>query len=118
MKLNLGMLLFCAMNFAHGETLTQQSYDQQIKHYTEIIQQTKSILDEPNSKADAKMQSQAFCDRLDAYEQIAKLSRENANLELASIMLMASESYLNRQQDSLSGSGMTSAVFCAGKIKQ
>ena len=120
MKLKRSVFLFCSVmiSFSHAEVLTQTDYDQQIQHHMQIIQQTKAVLDEPNSKADANQQSQAFCDRLNAYEQIAKLSKDNANLEMASIMLMASQSFLDKQKARLGGSGMTAEVFCAGKIKQ
>lgn len=118
MKLKLVLLLSVAsIGFAHAEAITQQDYDQHIEHYTQVIKQTKVILDDPDSKADAKMQSQALCDRLNAYEQIAQLSKENSQLELAPMMLMVAQTYLNKQQKSLTKSGMSTNVFCAGKIK-
>ncbi len=103
---------------AKAETLTQQAYDAKIQQYTDIVNQTKSILEEHSAQADGAVQSQAFCDRLNAYEQIAKLSQENIQLELAPVMLMAAQRYLDRQQASLTKSGMTSAVFCAGKTSK
>lgn len=118
MKLKLGALIFCMMSLARAETLTQQQYDQQIQHHTEVIKQTKAVLDVPGSKADAEQQSQALCDRLNAYEQIAQLSKDNPELELSSIRLVASELYLNQQKASLGNAGMSIAVFCSGKIKQ
>ena len=50
-------------------------------------------------------------------EQIAQLSKENSQLELAPMMLMVAQTYLNKQQKSLTKSGMSTNVFCAGKIK-
>ena len=118
LKRALSTLAFCAVGFhAHAEPLPQQDYDRQIQHYTQLIQKTKAILDEPDSAADADAQSQAFCDRLNAYQQIVKLSQENLKLDLAPMMLKISQAYLEKQQQSLSSSGMTAGVFCAGKIK-
>ena len=118
LKRALSTLAFCAVGFhAHAEPLPQQDYDRQIQHYTQLIQKTKAILDEPDSAADADTQSQAFCDRLNAYQQIARLSQENLKLDLAPMMLKISQAYLEKQQQSLSSSGMTAGVFCAGKIK-
>ena len=115
MKLKLaGCLLFIA-GLSHAEVLTQQAYDQKIQQHMQVIQHTKAILDQPDSQADAKQQSQALCERLSAYEQIALLSKENPSLEMASVMLMASQNFLDRQKASLGDAGMTASVFCAGK---
>ena len=108
MKLKLAGCLLCTASLSHAEVLTQQAYDQK-------IQQTKAILDQPDRQADAKQQSQALCERLNAYEQIASLSKENLSLEMASVMLMASQNFLDRQKSSLGDSGMTASGFCAGK---
>lgn len=115
MKLKLAGCLLYTASLSHAEVLTQQAYDQKIQQHMQIIQQTKAILDQPDRQADAKQQSQALCERLNAYEQIASLSKENLSLEMASVMLMASQNFLDRQKSSLGDSGMTASGFCAGK---
>lgn len=120
MKLKLAFtfsLCLTGIRLAHAEVLTQQDYDQKVEQHRQVIQQTKVILDDPESKADAKTQSQALCDRLNAYEQIAQLSQDNPTLDLAPMMLMVARTYLDKQQKSLTKSGMTSGAFCAGKLK-
>jgi len=41
-----------------------------------------------------------------------KLSEENSQLEMASIMYMAAKNFLDRQQQSLTKSGMTTGAMC------
>lgn len=44
--------------------LTQAEYDAQIQKYTEQVNATKSILDNPKVTYDLKTQKQAFCSRI------------------------------------------------------
>lgn len=100
------------MQTVQAEPLTQQTYDAQMQHYLDVIKATKPILDDPKSTADASEKSQSFCQRIDAYQQIVKLSEENSQLEMASIMYMAAKNFLDRQQQSLTKSGMTTGAMC------
>lgn len=97
---------------ARAEQLTQQSYDQQMQYYLDVIKASKPILDDPTSTADTTARSQAFCQRIDAYQNIVKLSEENNQLDMASVMHMAAKNFLDRQQQSLTKSGMTTAAMC------
>jgi hypothetical protein len=109
-------LLTCTVlslsQMAQSEVLTQQNYDAQIQHYLDVIKATKPILDDPKSTADASAKSEAFCQRIDAYQRIVKLSEDNSQLDMASIMHMAAKNFLDRQQQSLTKSGMTTGAMC------
>ena len=95
-----------------AEPLSQSAYDQFISVQTKIVNETKHILDEDDQKADAQTQRQAFCNRLKAYEDIQKVSEENSDLSMAPTMAMIARNFLERQDQSLTKSGMTASVFC------
>ncbi|WP_086206577.1 hypothetical protein [Acinetobacter sp. ANC 4648] len=108
------MLVMSNLSYAElVQTLSQDQYNQLLQQYTAQVNETKKILDDPKVKFDAATQKQAFCTRLTAYQQIADMSKANITLESASIMLMAANSFLERQKQSFIDSGMTEQVFCA-----
>ncbi|WP_010111477.1 hypothetical protein [Acinetobacter sp. P8-3-8] len=99
------------------QKLTQDEYNKKIQEYTDQVNATKLVLDEPNSTTDAKQQKEAFCSRLDAYQNIALISKENIQLDTANMMFIIANNFLDRQKQSLKASGMTSEVFCSVKVK-
>lgn len=99
------------------QKLTQDEYNKKIQEYTDQVNATKLVLDEPNSMTDAKQQKEAFCSRLEAYQNIALISKENIQLDTANMMFMIANNFLDRQKQSLEASGMTSDVFCSVKVK-
>ena len=101
-----------------NQKLTQAQYDQQIEHYTAQVNATKLILDDPNAQSDASAQKQAFCSRIKAYHQIAELSKQNIELDMASAMLMIANNFIEKQHQSLVNSGMTEQVFCTSMEKK
>lgn len=101
--------------FSWAESLTQAAYDLKMNEYTAVINQTKTVLDNPEYDANLKAQNLAFCERLNAYQNILKLSEENPQLERAILMQTVAKMYLSRQMQSLTDSGMTQQVFCAKK---
>jgi hypothetical protein len=123
MKLNLFTaiaLLGCFPSltvYAQSVQLSQQVYDQKMQHYRDVINLSKKILDDPSSVADTETKSRSFCERMHAYKQIEKLSNENRSLDMAPVMLMAAQNFLERQQKSLSNSGINSEYMCAEKEK-
>ena len=99
------------------QKLTQDEYNNKIQEYTDQVNATKLILDEPNSTTDAKQQKEAFCSRLEAYQKISMISKENIQLDTANMMFIIANNFLDRQKQSLEASGMTSDVFCSVKVK-
>lgn len=99
------------------QKLTQDEYNKKIQEYTDQVNATKLVLDEPNSTTDAKQQKEAFCSRLEAYQNIALISKENIQLDTANMMFIIANNFLDRQKQSLEASGMTSDVFCSVKVK-
>ena len=98
--------------------LTQVEYNQLIQQYTNQVNETKKILDEPEAHSNVTMQKQAFCSRIEAYEHIANLSKENTELETANIMFTIAHNFLERQKQTFIDSGMTAQVFCATAKKE
>ena len=113
------MIFGSAYSYADQITqkLTQDEYNKKIQEYTDQVNATKLILDEPNSSTDAKQQKEAFCSRLAAYQKISMISKENIQLDTANMMFIIANNFLDRQKQSLEASGMTSDVFCSVKVK-
>jgi len=124
MKLNLNLLFSISLlagvvlpsvAYAADMPLTQSAYDQKIQYYTDIINQSKRVLDDPSSTADSESKSKSFCARIDAYMQIEKLSKDNIQLDMAPLMHLAAQNFLERQQKSLNISGMNTEFMCSAK---
>lgn len=108
------MIVMSNLSYAElVQKLSQTQYDQRLQQYTVQINETKKVLDDPSAKSDAATQKHAFCTRLKVYQQIADMSQANIKLGGANIMLMAANSFLERQKQSFTDSGMTEQVFCA-----
>jgi hypothetical protein len=95
-----------------GPKLTQDEFNQLIQRYTRQVNATKQILDEEQSKYSATEQRKAFCSRLDAYQEIALISRENMQLDTANMMLSIANNFLLRQEQTMQQSGMKAEMFC------
>ena len=108
-------LLLGLNSMVFAEPLSQSAYDEFISAQTKIVNETKHILDKDDQKADAQTQRQAFCNRLKAYQDIQKVSEENSSLDMAPTMAMVAKSFLERQDQSLTQSGMTTSVFCKNR---
>ncbi|GJC32194.1 hypothetical protein KAM398_22020 [Acinetobacter sp. KAM398] len=98
--------------------LTQTQYQDLLNQYTQIVNDSKKVLDDPASQATAEQQKQAFCARYYAYKNIAKISEYNPSLYPAPMMLMVAKRYLEQQHNSFAASGMTEQVFCAGSTSK
>lgn len=92
--------------------LTQAQFKQALDAQTRIVNETKTILDGEQPSQDVELQKKAFCERLAAYREIAKLSRENPQLDQAYLMGVIANRYLDRQKQSMNASGMTEQYFC------
>lgn len=108
---------YANVNEAVTPQLTQAEYNAQIHTYTEQINSTKAILDDPTSTATGQQQTQAFCLRLNAYRQILEISQQNSALEMANLMRVASQHYLQQQQQSMQSSGLNESAFCSSPTK-
>ncbi|WP_296282400.1 hypothetical protein [uncultured Acinetobacter sp.] len=120
-KMLLAILVIFGSAYSYADQitqkLTQDEYNKKIQEYTDQVNATKLILDEPNSTTDAKQQKEAFCSRLEAYQKISMISKENIQLDTANMMFIIANNFLDRQKQSLEASGMTSDVFCSVKVK-
>lgn len=113
--LNILLLTVGNPTFAEQVTqkLTQDEYNQRIQEYTDQVNSTKHILDEEiQTQQNAAQQRKAFCSRLEAYQAIAQISKENSQLETANMMLIIANNFLDRQKQSMQASGMTLEAFC------
>ena len=108
-------------NYAVAETMTQEQFDQYIAEQTRVVNESKAILDEPHTASDKpniSTERQALCDRIQAYQNILQASQENSQLNMASMMAMVAQNYLDRQNQSMNNSGMTTGVFCKSRAEQ
>lgn len=123
MKKLAGIVLFglngvFVMNYAVAESMIQEQYDQYIAEQTRIVNETKTVLDEPHTaeqKPSINTERQALCDRIQAYQNILKASQENSQLNMASMMATIAQNFLDRQNQSMNSSGMTFGVFCKNR---
>ena len=76
---------------------------------------TKVVLDSEDTSSTFAEQNKAFCERINAYQDIKKISEENKQLENASHMLLAANYYLERQSKSLELGGFSDSAFCKRK---
>lgn len=95
--------------------LTQAQFNQALDEQTRVVNETKSILDGEQPSQDVELQKKAFCERLAAYREIAKLSRENPHLDQAYLMGVIANRYLDRQKQSMNSNGITEQYFCGQK---
>ena len=108
-------------NYAVAETMTQEQFDQYIAEQTRVVNESKAILDEPHTASDKpniSTERQALCHRIQAYQNILQASQENSQLNMASMMAMVAQNYLDRQNQSTNNSGMTTGVFCKSRAEQ
>ena len=108
-------------NYAVAETMNQEQFDQYIAEQTRVVNESKAILDEPHTASDKpsiSTERQVLCDRIQAYQNILKASQENSQLNMASIMAMVAQNYLDRQNQSMNSAGMTTGVFCKSRAEQ
>lgn len=117
MKLYIKFLIMmsCSTSIVYAEQLSQEKYDALLNQYMQTIQNTKIILDAKDTMATAFQKNKAFCERMSAYENIKKISEQNKQLENASIMLVAANFYLDRQNKNLEMSGFSGFTFCKNK---
>lgn len=101
---------FTALAFA--QPLTQNEYDRLLAEQLEMIQYSKKYLDDTTMVVSASEKMQMLCTRMQAYQEIEKISKENIQLMNAHAMLLASRYYLDRQYQSLSQGGLTASKFC------
>ena len=115
MLLSLSLFLssfLSTLSYAEITKLTQGQYDQKMAEYTATVNSTKTVLDAKDNPATATEMKTAFCQRMDAYHQIAALSKANIELSTASVMLMVANRYLDQQENSLTDAGMNESAFC------
>lgn len=108
-------------NYAVAETMTQEQFDQYIAEQTRVVNESKAILDEPHTALDRpniSTERQVLCDRIQAYQNILKASQENSQLNMASMMAMVAQNYLDRQNQSMNSFSMTTGVFCKSRAEQ
>ncbi|NHC05102.1 hypothetical protein G9F31_15355 [Acinetobacter sp. 187] len=92
--------------------LSEHELHQKLQGYIDRVNQTKAVLDDAVIEPSVKEQQQALCQRIDAYQNIVKLSNEYPEFESASVMKIAALHYLKRQKESFDGSALNQKAFC------
>ena len=108
--------LSLSMSQAWAMALTQAEYNQQLAIQTKIVNQSKLVLEGENATQDVQRQKKAFCERLNAYREIARISDENPELDQAYLMGIIAHRYLDQQKQSMGGNGITEQYFCGTKV--
>ena len=102
--------------YAAEERISFEAFNQQLQSYIDTVNQTKLILDGETSTADAKTQQQALCQRIQAYQDIVKLTQSYPEFENALLMKMLAERYLAKQQASFTETGWNQSHFCPRSV--
>lgn len=94
------------------------AFDEKLQQYIDVVNHTKTVLDDPNATPTALEQKQALCSRIQAYKNIVQLSQDHLELNSARLMHQVAEAYLERQHKSFNASAMNEQVFCANPIEK
>ena len=94
------------------EKYSLEEYTRQIDQQIAIVNQTKLILDDPDTKLSALDQKNALCERIRAYKNIQIQSENHLHHENAFAMKMVSDLFLEKQQKSFAQAGMNESAFC------
>lgn len=110
------LILACILSVvsanAANQDLSEADFNQQIQQYIDIVNHTKTVLDDADALASAEVQQHSLCQRIHAYQDIVKLSNEYPKFENAMMMKLAAQSYLERQKVSLQNSGLNEDAIC------
>lgn len=89
------------------------AFDEKLQAYIDVVNQTKTVLDDPNATPTALEQKQALCMRIQAYKNIVQLSQDHLELNSARVMHQVAQTFLERQDQSFKASAMSEQIFCA-----
>lgn len=118
-RLILLSILMCCLVPTWANTVHQNpAFDLKLQQYIDVVNHTKTVLDDPNATPTALEQKQALCMRIQAYKNIVQLSQENLELDSARLMHQVAQAYLERQHKSFSAAAMSEQVFCANTIQK
>ena len=119
-KILIAYSIFTLLGFFNTPLFAQQALDlseaefnQNLQIQIDIVNQTKSILDDPNLSSSLKEQGKALCQRIQAYQKVAALSEDYPQFETSSFYQMVAKRYLAQQKQSFEASGMNISSFCS-----
>ncbi|AMW78925.1 hypothetical protein AMD27_08570 [Acinetobacter sp. TGL-Y2] len=112
-QLSLLCILMCCSGLTWANTVHQNhAFDLKLQQYIDVVNHTKTVLDDPNATPTALEQKQALCMRIQAYKNIVQLSQDNLDLDSARLMNQVAQVFLERQRTSFQDSGVNVAIFC------
>lgn len=113
-QVSLLSILMCCSVLARSNTAHQShAFDLKFQQYVDVVNQTKTVLDDPKATPTASEQKKALCMRIQAYKNIVQLSQENLELDSARLMSQVAQAFLERQDQSFKASAMSEQIFCA-----
>lgn len=118
-RLILLSILICFSVSTWANTVHQNpAFDLKLQQYIDVVNHTKTVLDDPNATPTALEQKQALCRRIQAYKNIVQLSQDHLELNSARLMSQVAQTFLERQDQSFKASAMSEQVFCANTIEK
>ena len=114
----LSILMCCSVPTWANTAHQNDAFDEKLQAHIDVVNQTKTVLDDPNATPTALEQKQALCMRIQAYKNIVQLSQDRLQLNSARVMDQVAQAYLERQHKSFNASAMNEQVFCANPIEK
>lgn len=108
--LNIGLGISSSSVFA--QTLGMNEYEQKLAQYIATVNETKLILDVPESTSNIQSQKYALCQRIEAYQDILKLVQQYPEAENSQLMNMIAQNYLDKQLAGFQQSGISEKSLC------
>lgn len=108
--LNIGLGISSSSVFA--QTLGMNEYEQKLAQYIATVNETKLILDVPESTSNIQSQKYALCQRIEAYQDILKLVQQYPEAENSQLMNMIAQNYLDKQLAGFQHSSISEKSLC------
>lgn len=112
--LNFGLGILPSIVFAQTLSMNDymNEYEQKLAQYIATVNETKLILDTPESTSNIQSQKYALCQRIEAYQGILKLVEQYPEAENSQLMKMIAQNYLDKQLAGFQHSGISEKSLC------
>lgn len=112
--LTLGLGISPSIVFAQNLNMNDymNEYEQKLAQYIATVNETKLILDTPESTSNIQSQKYALCQRIEAYQGILNLVQQYPEAENSQLMKMIAQNYLDKQLTGFQHSGISEKSLC------
>lgn len=109
---NFLLTLSFSSSMVFAETVNLSEYESKLDNFISTVNETKLILDAPESSANMQVQRYALCQRIEAYQNILNLVNQFPHAENSHLMKVIAEDFLTRQVSSFQKTGVSEENFC------